>query len=312
MRKKIIIDTDPGHDDAIALMIAMLSSHLEILGVTTVAGNVPVDLTTKNALKICELLGREDINVFSGSKKPLERELVTAEYVHGKSGLDGPLLPEPKIKEDKLIAHEFIIQKIEQYENKSITICALGPLTNIAKVIISKPQLVKKIKEIILMGGSFFEGGNITQVAEFNIFVDPEAAKIVFDSNIPITMFPLDVTHKVLATKDYISNFKNVKNTICKVVHELLTFFSKYDMEKHGFLGAPLHDTNVIIYILKPELYKWKYVNVDIETISELTLGMTVVDWWDKTKKKKNAKFVYDANVQSVLQLILEKLKSKV
>ena len=303
-KKKIIIDTDPGHDDAIALMLAILSKKLEILGITTVAGNVSLELTTKNALKICHLLNNKDIKVFSGAEKPLKRQLVTAEHVHGKTGLDGPYLPEPISKKNKDSAHDFIIENLERFNSKTVTICALGPLTNIAKVIIDKPNIAKKIKEIVLMGGSFFEGGNISPVSEFNIFVDPESAKIVFNSEIPITMFPLDVTHKVLANKKFINSFKRFKNPLGDVVFSLLEFFSKYDVEKYNFSGPPLHDPNVIIYLIKPNFYQGKKLNVEIETSSKLTLGMTVVDWWEVTNRKKNANFIYDVDTKSVLNLM--------
>ncbi len=303
-KKKIIIDTDPGHDDAIALMLAILSKELKVLGITTVAGNVPLELTTINALKICDLLHNKEIEVFSGAEKPLKRKLITAEHVHGKTGLDGPYLPEPISKKNRDNAHDFIINSLEKFDSKTITICALGPLTNIAKVIVEKPHIAKKIKEIILMGGSFFEGGNITPVSEFNIFVDPESAKIVFNSEIPITMFPLDVTHKVLANKEFINSFKKFKNPLGDVVFSLLEFFSRYDVKKYKFLGPPLHDPNVIIYLLNPNFYVGKKLNVEIETSSELTLGMTVIDWWQVTNRKKNANFIYDVDTKSVLSLI--------
>jgi purine nucleosidase len=198
--RKIIIDTDPGQDDAVAILLALGSAELEIVGMTAVAGNVPLKLTEKNARKICELAGRPDIKVYSGAIRPLARELVTAEEVHGETGLNGPQLPEPTMKLQDQYAVDFIVETLMKEESGTITLCALGPLTNIALALIREPKIAPRIKEIVLMGGGFFEGGNVTPTAEFNIYVDPHAANVVFKSGIPIVMMPLDVTHKALTT----------------------------------------------------------------------------------------------------------------
>ncbi|TIL70488.1 MAG: nucleoside hydrolase, partial [Mesorhizobium sp.] len=198
--RKIIIDTDPGQDDAVAILLALGSAELEIVGMTAVAGNVPLRLTEKNARKICELAGRPDIKVYAGAIRPLARELVTAEEVHGETGLNGPQLPEPTMELQAQYAVDFIVETLMKEESGTITLCALGPLTNIALALIREPNIAPRIKEIVLMGGGFFEGGNVTPTSEFNIYVDPHAADVVFKSGIPIVMMPLDVTHKALTT----------------------------------------------------------------------------------------------------------------
>ena len=197
-KRKIIIDTDPGQDDAVAILLALASPELEVLGITAVAGNVPLALTEKNARKICELAGKPKTKVFAGAIRPLLRQLVTAEEVHGKTGLNGPHLPEPTMPLEDQHAVDFIVETLMQEASGSVTLCALGPLTNVALALIREPRIAPRIKEIVLMGGGFFEGGNVTPTAEFNIYVDPHAAEIVLKSGVPIVMMPLDVTHKAL------------------------------------------------------------------------------------------------------------------
>ena len=309
MRKKIIIDTDPGQDDAVAIMLALASAELEVIGITCVAGNVELGLTTINACKICELAGRPETLVLAGASKPFSRKLVTAKHVHGKTGLDGTDLPMPKMAVSNIDAIDFIVDTIMASNTKEITICALGPLTNIALAIKKEPQIKSKIDQIVLMGGGFFEGGNITPAAEFNIFVDPEAASIVISSGINIVMIPLDVTHKVLATKNFIQRITSNGSNSSLAIGGLLNFFARYDSKKYGFDGAPLHDPNVIAYLLKPEFYSGKEINVEIELKSELTRGMTVADWWQVTGKKKNVYYVNDVQSTLVLDLLTERLR---
>lgn len=208
--QKIIIDTDPGQDDAVAILLALASPELEILGITAVAGNVPLHFTEKNALKICELAGKTDTKVYSGAVRPLVRPLVTAEHVHGKTGLDGPDLPEPTMKLQDKFAIDFIVETLMQEEPGTVTLCPLGPLTNIALALVREPKIASRIKQIVLMGGGFFEGGNITPTAEFNIYVDPHAADVVFRSGVPIVVMPLDVTHKALTTAKRVEGFRNM------------------------------------------------------------------------------------------------------
>ncbi len=306
--EKIIIDTDPGQDDAVAILLALASPELEILGITAVAGNVPLHLTEKNALKICELAGRTETKVYAGAIRPLVRKLVTAEHVHGKTGLDGPDLPEPAMKLQDKYAIDFIVETLMKEEPGTVTLCPLGPLTNIALALVREPRIASRIKRIVLMGGGFFEGGNVTPTAEFNIYVDPHAADVVFRSGVPIVMMPLDVTHKALTTAKRVEAFRRMGTKVGDATAELLDFFERFDEEKYGTDGGPLHDPCVIAYLLKPELFKGRECNVEVETGSELTMGMTVIDWWGVTSRKKNAMVMRDIDHEGFFSLLTERL----
>ena len=307
---RIIIDTDPGQDDAVAILLALASPELEVVGITCVAGNVELELTCLNARKICELANITDVPIFKGSSEPLRRNLVTAKHVHGRTGLDGADLPEPTLELADGHAVDFIIDTVMSNSDSEITVCALGPLTNIAMALEKKPELKKKINKIIMMGGGFFEGGNITPAAEFNIYVDPEAANIVMSSKIPIVMLPLDLTHKVLASSEVIKKFRNMNTRTGRVTANLLDFFGRFDTAKYGSEGAPLHDPNVIAYLLEPSSYEGKLINVEIETNSDLTLGMTVADWWGVTNRPKNVFFVRDTIPDRILDIIISRLST--
>ena len=310
MVKKIIIDTDPGQDDAVAILLALSSPELEILGITTVAGNVPLSLTTKNALIVTELAQRQDIGVFAGCEAPLSRPLVTAEYVHGATGLDGPELKEPISKAKSKHAVDFIIETLRKNEPKAITLCPLGPLTNIASAFQRAPDIIERVKQIVLMGGAYFEVGNITPTAEFNIFVDPEAASLIFKSNVDLVTIPLDVTHKALTTPARIKKFYKMNTKCGQFVAEMTAFFERFDKEKYGTEGAPLHDPCVIAYLLEPDIFSGKQINVEIETNSELTLGMTVADWWGVTEKKANTLFIGDVDPDKFFDLLTKRIAS--
>ena len=308
-KRKIIIDTDPGQDDAVAILLALASpQEIDLLGITAVAGNVPLDLTKKNARIVCELAKITDVKVFAGCENPMKRPLVTAEHVHGKTGLDGPTLPNPEMPLQEQHAVDFIIETVRNNEAGIITLCPLGPLTNIATAIEKAPDIKEKIQEIVLMGGAYFEVGNITPTAEFNIYVDPEAAEIVFQSNIQITVLPLDVTHKALVTKARNDAFRALNSPVGKAVAEMTDFFERFDKEKYGSDGAPLHDPCVIAYILSPDLFSGRHINVEIETQSELTLGMTVADWWKVSDRPPNAYFIGDLNADGFFSLLTERL----
>ncbi|RCS24876.1 nucleoside hydrolase [Phyllobacterium salinisoli] len=308
MARKIIIDTDPGQDDALAILLALASPELEIAGITAVAGNVPLPLTETNARKICELAGKPETKIYAGAAQPLMRKLVTAEHVHGRTGLDGPDLPEPVMALQPQHAVDFIIETVLSEEPGSITLCALGPLTNIALALLRAPEIAPRIREIVLMGGGFFEGGNITPAAEFNIYVDPEAAKIVFASGVPIVVMPLDVTHKALTKAKRIDRYRTMGTRTGDACVALLEFFERFDEAKYGSDGGPLHDPNVIAYLLKPELYSGRYCNVEIETQSELTLGMTIIDWWGVTTRPKNALVMRDVDHNGFFDLLAERI----
>lgn len=306
--RKIIIDTDPGQDDAVAILLALASPELDILGLTTVAGNVPLPLTTKNALIVCELAGRPEVPVYAGCDAPLTRKLVTAEHVHGKTGLDGPQLPTPQIQAKETHAVDFIIETLRKASPRSVSLCPLGPLTNIATAFQRAPDIVERVQEIVMMGGAYFQVGNITPAAEFNIYVDPEAAKIVFEAGVPLTVMPLDVTHKALTTAARVDAFRDMGTEVGRMVAEWTDFFERYDKEKYGSAGAPLHDPCVIAYLLQPDLFTGRHVNVQIETGSDLTLGMTVADWWRVTDHTPNAMFMGDLDADGFFTLLHKRL----
>jgi purine nucleosidase len=306
--RKIIIDTDPGQDDAVAILLALASPELDILGITAVAGNVPLALTEKNARKICELAGKPGIKVFAGAVRPMVRHLVTAENVHGKTGLDGPELPEPEMPLQKQHAVDFIVETLMREEPGSVTLCPLGPLTNIALAMVREPRIVPRIREIVLMGGGFFEGGNVTPAAEFNIYVDPHAADVVLKSGIPVVMVPLDVTHKALTSAKRVAAFRELGTRPGLAVAEMLEFFERFDESKYGTDGGPLHDPCVIAYLLQPELFSGRYINVTVETASELTMGMTVADWWGVTGREKNVTYLRDVDHEGFFGLLIERI----
>lgn len=306
--RKIIIDTDPGQDDAAAIMLALGSPELEVLGITAVAGNVPLDLTERNARMILEICGRADIPVYAGADRPLSRPLVTAEYVHGKTGLDGVEPFEPKVPLAEGHAVDFIVDTLRREAPGTVTLCPIGPLTNIAAALVKAPDIAARIREIVLMGGGYFEGGNVTPAAEFNIYVDPEAAEIVFRSGIPLTMMPLDVTHKVLTTRARCERLRAVKTRPALAMVGMLEFFERFDEQKYGTDGGPLHDPTVIAWLIRPELFTGRHCNVEIETVSELTRGATVVDWWRVTDRPKNAFVVGGVDADGFFDLFTERL----
>ena len=305
-KRKIIIDTDPGQDDAVAILLALASPELDVLGITVVAGNVPLPLTALNTRKIVELAGRPDIPIYAGCAEPMDRPLVTAEHVHGRTGLDGPTLPDPQIELQAEHAVDYLIDTLR--ETSCVTLCPLGPLTNIATALRRAPEIAKNIREIVLMGGGYFEGGNITPAAEFNIYVDPTAADIVFQSGIPITVLPLDVTHQALVIPSRVEAFRALPNRAGPAVAELTDFFERYDKEKYGSEGAPLHDPTVIAYLLDPTLFESRHINVTVETQSDLTLGATVADWWRVSDRPRNATWVRNINADGFFKLLTERI----
>lgn len=307
--RKIIIDTDPGQDDAFAILMALGSPEdIDVLGIVAVAGNVPLALTEKNTRMICELAGKTATPVYAGCDRPLMRKLVTAEHVHGKTGLDGPVLPDPTMPLQDQHGVDFIIETLRREVHGSVTLCPLGPLTNIAQAFLQAPDIIEKVQEIVLMGGAYFEVGNVTPAAEFNIYVDPEAAEIVFKSGVQLVVMPLDVTHKVLTTRERVAAFRAMETEVGHVAADWAEFFERFDKEKYGSDGGPLHDPTVIAYVIQPELFTGRQINVEIETRSELTLGMTVADWWGITDRTKNALFVRDVDAQGFFDLLTERL----
>ena len=308
MTRKIIIDTDPGQDDAVAILLALGSPELEVLGLTAVAGNVPLPLTQKNARIVCELAGRPDLPVFAGCDRPLRHPLVTAEHVHGKTGLDGPQMADPVMPWQEQHGVDFIIDPLRAEPSATVTLCPLGPLTNIATAFARAPDIIERVQEIVLMGGAYFQVGNITPAAEFNIYVDPEAAKAVFGSGVPLVVAPLDVTHKALTTAPRVEAFRALGTEVGRMVAAWTDFFERFDKEKYGSAGAPLHDPCVIAYLLKPELFTGRFINVEIEVNSPLTRGMTVADWWRVTDRAPNALFLGDLDADGFFALLVERL----
>lgn len=309
MTRKIIIDTDPGQDDAVAILLALASpAELDVLGIVAVAGNVSLAQNARNALKVVELSGRTDVPVYAGCERPLRRPLVTAEHVHGKTGLDGPTLPEPQLKLQPQHGVDFIVETLLAHEKGTVTLCTLGPLTNIAMALVKAPAVAGRIREIVLMGGAYFEVGNITPAAEFNIYVDPDAADIVFRSGVPLVVAPLDLTHMILSTRERVARLAAIGNDTGRAVAQMLQFSERFDLAKYGSDGAPLHDPCVIAYLLRPELFEGRHIHVAIETAGALTLGMTVADYWGITGKPANALFLRRGNAAGFYDLLVERL----
>ena len=307
--KKIIIDCDPGQDDAICLLLAMASpADLDVLGITAVAGNVPLDLTQRNARIICELAKRTDINVYAGCARPMVRDLVTAENVHGSTGIDGIEIYEPVHPLQSQHAVDFIIEAVHAEEEGTVTLVPMGPLTNIATAFDKDPSIVPKVNQVVLMGGAMREGGNHSPSAEFNILVDPHAAELVFECGRPLTVLGLDVTHQVLATKERVARIREVGSEAAIATANMLDFFNRHDTKKYDSLGSPLHDPCTVAYLLKPDLFTGKQCNISIETQSELTMGNTAVDFWHVTDRPRNANWIYGIDADGFYGLLTERL----
>jgi purine nucleosidase len=281
---------------------------LEVLAITTVAGNVPVHLTSKNARKALELARRTAVPVYAGAVAPLLRPLVTAEEVHGKTGFDGYDLPDPAVPLSEGFAPDAIIDLVMHRPSGEVTLCCLAPLTNIALAMAKEPRLAGHLREIVMMGGAFSEGGNITPAAEFNVYVDPEAASRVLGCGAPITMIPLDCTHQALTTTARLDKLRAAGTPVAEAFYHLLKFNKLFDERKYGWEGGPLHDATVIAYLLAPEIFSGRKVNIEVECASALTLGMTVVDWWGVTGKKPNVLFLREIDADAYFDLVIGRL----
>ncbi|WP_324007444.1 pyrimidine-specific ribonucleoside hydrolase RihA [Aeromonas dhakensis] len=309
MALPVILDCDPGHDDAIALILALASPELKVLAVTTSAGNQTPDKTLNNALRILTLLGRDDIPVAAGAPKPLARELIIADNVHGESGLDGPKLPDPAFAPVAMTALELMAKCLRE-SPEPVTLVPTGPLTNIALLLAAHPELKSKIARIVLMGGAV-GAGNWTPAAEFNIYVDPEAADMVFKSGLPITMCGLDVTHQAQVMDEDIERVRTITNPVAQCVAGLLDFFMIYHRDpKWGFAGAPLHDPCTIAWLLAPALFHGVECRVDIETGGTHTSGMTVVDRYGLTGKPANALVLLGLDRAGFIDLLVTRLRA--
>ena len=306
--RPIIVDCDPGQDDAVALFLAMSSPvELDLLGITTVAGNVPLALTERNARMMCDIADRKDLRVFAGCARPMVREPITAEYIHGNTGIDGIDVFEPETPLQQQHAVDFIIETLLRYK-VTVTLIPTGPLTNIATAMVREPKIIERIEEIVIMGGAMREGGNRTPSAEFNIIVDPQAADIVLNCGRPITLLGLDVTHKVLSTQERVAGIAALKNSVADATVGMLSFFHRYDTKKYGSQGTPLHDPCTVAYLLQPDLFKTKLCNVSVETESELTMGHTAVDFWHVTDRPHNVHWAFDIDADGFYDLLAERL----
>jgi len=292
------------------LLALACPDEFDILGITTVAGNVPLELTQRNARIICELAGRRDVPVFAGCGKPMRHELITAENVHGKTGIDGIDVYEPDMPLQEQHAVDFIVSALLAAEDDSITLVPTGPLTNIGEALSRRPDVLPKIRQIVMMGGAMREGGNTSPSAEFNILEDPDAAHIVMHCGRPLTIVPLDATHQVLVTRKRLDQIRALANPVGAAIVGMMEFFNRFDSKKYGSDGAPLHDPCTIAYLLRPELFEGKLCNVEIETGSPLTRGHTAVDFWGVTDRARNANWLYKVDADGFFELLVERLKS--
>jgi inosine-uridine nucleoside N-ribohydrolase len=304
MSTKILIDCDPGHDDAIAILLALASPEVELIGVTAVAGNQTVEKTTRNALVTLEIGGRADIPVAAGAARPLQRELRTAAHVHGESGLDGPELPEPSALPVDAEAADYLAERIEP----GVVLVPTGPLTNVALMLQRHPDVRGPLERIVWMGGAVREG-NITPAAEFNAFVDPEAACMVFASGIPFTMIGLDVTHKALFTRTHAERLRGAGRA-GRFVAELSDFFQRFHEDSYGFDGSPIHDAMAVAHVIDPTLVTTRHANVVVEANSEFCDGRTVVDLRGVTGREPNAEVGVDVDADRFLELLVTRIAS--
>ncbi len=304
----IVIDTDPGQDDAVAILTALASPEdLDVLAITAVAGNVPLERTLINALTLVELAHRDDVPVYRGSVRPMVNALVTAEYVHGPTGIDGADLPPPTLQPADGHAVDYLVDMLRSAD-RPVTLCTLGPLTNVALALVKAPDIASSVERLVMMGGGFFQGGNRTPAAEFNILVDPHAAHVVFTSGIPIVMMPLDVTHQAISTPDRVRRFADLGTAPGHAVAGMLGFFERYDRERYGMDGGPLHDPTVITFLLDPGMFQGKDVFVEIETAPGPTQGMTIVDWWGVTGREPNALVMNSLDADRYYDLLVERI----
>lgn len=310
---RLIIDTDPGQDDAAAILMAhglAKRGLVDFIAITVVAGNVGLHHTSKNARIICDWAGEEHFPVYAGAGKPLLRAPVSAEEVHGKTGLDGVVLHEPRTPLQPTHAVAFLIDTLRHADADSITLCSIGPLTNIAQVLALAPDCARGIRNIVLMGGAYFEAGNITPAAEFNFYVDPHAAAMVLSSGVPITILPLDVTHKACITTERMNALRQTGTENGRRLAAILHSYERYDTQKFGLEGGPLHDPCAIACAVFPELFTGKDCHVAVETQSELTMGASVVDWWGSGGKAANARWTTQADADGLFAELTQSMLS--
>jgi purine nucleosidase len=305
--RRVIIDTDPGLDDAVAILLAFASPELEVLGLTAVAGNVGLELTAANARRLCDLARRADAKVFAGCGRPLLRPQITA-VVHGETGLGGADLPPPAMPQQQQHAVDWIIETVMGSPERSITICALGPLTNLALAMIREPRLPARLREIVIMGGAGPSGGNSTPAAEFNIYFDPHAAQVVFDRCDGIVLVPLDLTRQVLATRDRVARLRRIESPVGRAVVGMLDYYNRGEGFHEGLEAGPLHDPCVVAYLLRPDLFRGKPARVEVETQSPRTLGMTIIDTRLRDGAAANCQVLLQADAAGFYELLIDRL----
>ncbi len=305
----IIVDCDPGIDDTIALLTAFVSPELDIRGITPVCGNQPLERTVRNALQVCELGNRTDVPVYAGCFRPMLRDPIYGQF-HGKSGLGNTMLPEPKKAAETLSAVDFLIKALSNAAEtgEKITLCCLGPMTNLAVALRMNPQIAEGVERIVMMGGAYREAGNRTMTSEFNVLADPHAAHVVFSSGIPIVALALDATHQVMLKPEHVAEFARVSGRISETLAELMAFWDRNDVRRYGSRGGPLHDPLVMAYILAPHLFETQKARVFVEYESELCMGQTIADWYGKSGLEPNADIVTKVDAEGVIAFFLARL----
>ena len=305
MSHKIILDCDPGHDDAIAMMLALASPELEVLGVTVTYGNVGLERTQQNARVVRELVG-SSVPIYAGADRPLVRERIHAANVHGVSGLEGPHLPTPQKGLESQHAVQFIIEQVLANPGE-VTLVPVGPLTNIALALRMEPKIAPAIRQIVLMGGSV-DTGNTTPSAEFNIFCDPHAAKMVFNAGVPLTMFGLNLTHQALALPERVARFRNLGTKVGEFTAQLLEFFRHHHKQRYNWEGAPIHDACAVAFLIRPDLFKTGMYAVDVEANDGLAFGRTICDYWAVTDKPLNCEVALEVDAEGFYDLLVERI----
>ena len=307
--RPIIVDCDTGRDDALAIALALASpAEFDVLGITTVAGNIPVSLAWRNSRFVCELCGRGDVRVFQGASGPLNGRLVTAEHVHGQSGIEGVAVAEPRGRPETQPAVEFLIETLRAARDNSVTLIVTGPATNIALAIAAAPGLLPKIREISLMGGAWREVGNVTPSAEFNVYVDPQAANMVLHCGRPITMIGLDATHKVLARPAHAEHLAKSGSSAANALAPLLRVMPSTNKARYCDDAIPIHDPCTLVVLLQPDLFTLRHVNVEVEQEGRFTTGATVVDRWNVSGRQPNAQWAVDVDGEAVLNMLTARL----
>lgn len=303
----LIIDTDPGADDMIALLFALAAPEsLAIQALTTVAGNVPLAKTSRNARLACEWAGRPELPVYAGAERPLQRTPIYAANIHGREGLTGVAVHDPAVPLAEGGAVDYLVRTLRAAPEHSVTLAMLGPQTNLALALEQAPDIVRGLRELVLMAGAHFNGGNITPVAEFNVFADPHAAEAVLQCGVPITMLPLDVTHKILTSDARIARLRQLGNRAGAIVADILDAYAPQEMAHYGMPGGPVHDATVTAYLLRPDLFQGRRIHVEVDSREGMGFGQTVADWHGSLKRPANVQWIVDGDAQGFFDLLTE------